>query len=123
MTLIFASWLECTAPAVLAHGVRPLPAHGGQVQDADGSWVELIVSEDQVMVYVSDELGEPTPASRVSGTATILAGGQTYKARLSPAGGNALTATLPVKVSGMATATISLKIDGKPASARFRGTN
>lgn len=105
--------------AGFAHGQAPQAAHGGQLRDAHGNWIELVVSGDQVAVYVTDERGTPVPASQVSGTATVLIGGQPHKVQLTPAEGNELTGKLPVPASGNTAATVSLKIGGKPATARF----
>ena len=108
------------APVVgFAHGQAPQATHGGQVQDAHGGWVELVIDGDGLSVYVTDEHGNPVPASQVSGTATVLIGSQPHKVRLAPAEGNELTGKLPAAVSGKTVATVSLKIGGKPASARF----
>lgn len=102
-----------------AHGQAPVAAHGGQVQDAHGNWVELVVHGDQVEVYVMDEHGKPVPASQVSGTASVIVDGQLQKAELSPAEGNELKGKLAAPVTGRLIASVSLKIGGKAATARF----
>ncbi|GAC1339073.1 MAG: hypothetical protein NVSMB18_06590 [Acetobacteraceae bacterium] len=108
------------APATgFAHGPAPAATHGGQVQDAHGSWVELVIRGDQVEVYVTDEHGGPVPATQVSGTATVMVGGQPQKAQLLPAEGNELTGKLAAPASSKTVATVSLKIGGNAATARF----
>lgn len=118
-TLALAAALVLSPAAGFAHGQPPAAAHGGQVQDAHGSWVELVVRGDQVEVYVMDEHGGPVPAAQVSGTATVMVAGQPQKVQLSPAEGNELTGKLTTPASGKTVATVSLKIGGKAATARF----
>ena len=111
-----------TAPiAVLAHGERPQPAHGGDVQDAQGLWVELVVKGSDVTVYVISEDHKPVLAQQISGTATVLIDGKSYKVELSPGGANSVQGKLPVAATGKLIATVVLKVGGKPASARFMG--
>lgn len=117
--LALAAALAASSTAVFAHGQAPAAAHGGQVQDAHGSWVELAVRGYQVEVYVMDEHGGPVPAAQVSGTATVMVGGQPQKVQLSPAEGNELTGKLATPATGKTVATVSLKIGGKAATARF----
>ncbi len=116
-----AAALSFAPAAGFAHGQAPQAAHGGQVQDAHGSWVELVVNGDWVEIYVTDEHENPVPAAQVSGTATVLIGGQPHKVQLSPADGNELTGKLPIPASGKTVAMVSLKIAGKAATARFAG--
>ena len=105
-----------------AHGEQPQAAHGGEVQDAQGVWVELVVKANDVTVFVVSEDQKPISAAQISGTATVLVGGKTYKVELSPAGANSVQGKLPVAATGRIVATVALKVGGKPASARFVGT-
>lgn len=107
---------------ILAHGERPQAAHGGEVQDAQGVWVELVVKSSDVTVYVVSEDHKPVPASQVTGTATVLVDGKSYKVELSPADASSVQGRLPVPATGRIVATVALKVGGKPASARFSGT-
>lgn len=105
-----------------AHGERPQAAHGGDVQDAQGFWVELVVKGTDVTVYVLSEDQKPVPAQQVSGSATVLIDGKIYKVELSPGEeANSVKGKLPVPATGRLVATLALKIAGKPASARFMG--
>lgn len=109
-----------TTPAIgYAHGHAPAPAHGGEMQDAHGNWIELVLNGRQVEVYVLDGHEAPVSSSQVSGAATVLLDGKPYKAQLVPADGNELTGTLPMPASARTAATVSLRIGGKPATARF----
>lgn len=119
LALALVAALAASSTAVFAHGPAPAAAHGGQVQDAHGSWVELVVRGDQVELYVMDEHGGPIAAARVSGTATVMVGGQPQKVQLSAAEGNELTGKLASPALGKTVATVSLKIGGKAATARF----
>lgn len=119
--LALAAVLSLAPAAGFAHGQAPRAAHGGQVQDAHGNWIELVVSGEQVDVYVTDARENPVPASQVSGTVTVLIGGQPHKVQLAAAEGNELTGKLPVPASGRTVATVSLKVGGRIASARFAG--
>jgi hypothetical protein len=119
--LALAATLALTPVAGFAHGQAPAAAHGGQVQDAQGSWVEFVVNGEHVEVYVMNEEGGPLSASQITGTATVMIGGQPQKVQLTPAEGNKLTGTLSVPATGKAIATVSLKIAGKAATARFAG--
>lgn len=80
--------LSLASGSALAHGEAPKAAHGGLVQEAQELWLELVVKDTDVTVYVLDEMRKPVPASQVSGTATVLVGGKSYKVDLSPAGSN-----------------------------------
>src|SRR5690349_7195167 len=120
--LVIAVALVLAPAAGFAHGQAPQAAHGGRVQDAHGSWVEFVAKGDQVEIYVTDEHGDPIPASRISGMASVLIGGQPHKVQLVPAGGHVLTGKLPVPPPDNPVATVSLKIAGKPATARFAST-
>ena len=104
-----------------AHGERPQAAHGGAVQEAAELWLELVVQGTDVQVYVLDEARRPVPAAQISGTATVLIEGKSYKVELSPAEANSVHGTLPVAATGRIVATVALKVGGKPASARFMG--
>ena len=110
-----------TPAVVFAHGERPQAAHGGEIQDAQGVWVELVVKASDVTVYVMSEDHKPIPATQVTGTATVLVDGKTYKVELSPAAANSVRGSLPVAATGKIVASVSLKVGGKPASARFAG--
>lgn len=111
--------LALAPSAVFAHGEAPPASHGGLMQEAHEMWLELVVRNKDVMLYVLDEAKKPVSASQVSGTVTVLADGKMHKVELSPAEGNSLHGELPVASSGRVFATASLKISGKAVSARF----
>lgn len=111
--------LALSPGAALAHGEAPHAAHGGLMQEAQELWLELVVKDADVSVYVLDEARKPVPASQISGTATVLVGGKSYKVELSPAGTNSVQGKLPVAATSQIVAVVSLKVGGKAASARF----
>jgi len=124
MKLVAASLMMALAIApvpVFAHGERPQPAHGGDMQDAQGFWVELVVKGSDVTVYVMSEDHRPIPAQQISGTATVLVEGNSYKVELGAGEANSVRGKLPVPAAGKLVATVALKVDGKTASARFSG--
>lgn len=115
--IIFALAL---APSLsFAHGDRPQAAHGGEIQDAQGVWVELVVKASDVAIYVMTEDHKPVSSAQVTGSATVLVEGKSYKVELSPGRANSLQGKLSVAATGRIVATVALKVDGKPASARF----
>lgn len=111
--------LALTPCAVSAHGEAPRAAHGGLMQEAQELWVELVVKGTDVAVYVVDEARKPVPATQISGTATVLVGGQSYKVELSASGGDGVQGRLPAPVTGNVVAVVALKVGGKTVSARF----
>ncbi len=120
-TAVMTLALALAPAAAFAHGERPQAAHGGEIQDAQGVWVELVVKAADVTVYVMSEDHKPIAAAQVTGTATVLVGGKTYKVELSPAEANSVRGKLPVDAAGKVVASVSLKVNGKRASARFAG--
>ncbi|AYO86681.1 adenylosuccinate synthase [Methylobacterium brachiatum] len=111
--------LALTPGAVSAHGEAPRAAHGGLMQEAQELWVELVVKGTDVAVYVVDEARKPVPATQISGTATVLVGGQSYKVELSASGGDGVQGRLPAPVTGNVVAAVALKVGGKAVSAHF----
>lgn len=110
-----------SATPVFAHGKAPAAQHGGQMQDAHGLWIECAVHGDTISIFVTDQNGKPVPATLMSGTATVLVGGQPAKVELAPGPAHQLTARLPRPVTGEVPAAVSLKIGGEAVTARFSG--
>lgn len=126
MKFVAASLMMALAIApvpVFAHGERPQPAHGGDMQDAQGFWVELVVKGSDVTVYVMSEDHKSIPSQQISGTATVLVDGKSYKVDLSPGDANSVKGKLPVPAAGKLVATVALKVGGKTVSARFSGAS
>jgi hypothetical protein len=109
------------APAsAFAHGTWPPPAHGGQVvEDSAERWVELVITGDQLTVWVLDGDKKPVPSAQLGGRATVLVGGKSQAIALARGDGNSLTGKLPAAATGKTTTVLSLTVSGKAAQARF----
>ena len=119
VSIIFTAFL---LPSVaFAHGDPPKAKHGGLMQESQELWLELVVKDTEVRVYVLDEKQQPVAPAQVSGTATVLVSGTSYKVDLNSAASNAegVEGKLPVPATGRLVATVALKIGAKSISARF----
>ena len=117
--LAFAVMLAMAPVLASAHGPTPAARHGGVVEEASENWLELVLKNDQLTVYVNDERHQPVANGRLGGKASVLAAGKKQDIALAPGEGNSLTGKVPTPVMGKATAVLSLTIDGKPIQARF----
>lgn len=115
LTVCFSSTLS------FAHGEAPKPRHGGVVQESQELWLELVVKDDTVSIYVLDETQKPVPANQISGSATVLVSGKSYKVDLAGGSGEVVNGKLPVAATGRLVAIVALKIGAKSISARFVG--
>ncbi len=88
----FAS-LTFNAP-VSAHGDTE-PKHGGVVKIEHEMIFELVRGESSASIYLRDH-GKPYPTEKVTGNIIVLAGGQKSDAKLTPAGGNKMTADIKI---------------------------
>ena len=122
-TAALAIALACAPMLAHAHGVKPQAAHGGEVQDAQGVWVELVIKDGNVVVYVVTEDHKPIPAAQISGTVTVLVEGKAHKVDLGAGKDNSVQGKLPVAAVGKVVATVALKVGEKTASARFAGNS
>jgi hypothetical protein len=89
------------------------------MQEAQELWLELVVKDANVTVYVLDQARKPVPASRISGNATVLVSGKSYKVDLTPSSEDSVGGKLPVPAAGKMAAIVALNVDGKSVSARF----
>jgi hypothetical protein len=104
----------------LAHGLAPAAAHGGvMAETSNDHWVELVVRDGQLVVYVTDPEFKPVPSAQLGGKATVLVGGKREEVTLAPSEANTVTGKLAAPVSGKITAVLALTIGGKPATVRF----
>lgn len=118
--IFLAAFLTAIPLAGFAHGPTPAAQHGGTVAEAsDEHWVELVLSGNQMTVYVSGEANKSVSNAHLDGKATVLVGGKSQQVTLVPAEANSLTGKLDTAASGKVTSVISLTIDGKPAQVRF----
>lgn len=73
-----------------AHGT-PAPNHGGLVQAVGETWLELVVKDGALELYVEDD-GEAMDSAAMSGKVTVANGAKKSEYTLKPAGGNKLEA-------------------------------
>ena len=117
---LFAAFLAVAPAASFAHGPLPPAQHGGTVVEASDEHVlELVLTGNQMTVYVSGEANKSVSNAHLDGKATVLVGGKSQQVTLVPAEANSLTGKLDTAASGKVTSVISLTIDGKPAQVRF----
>ena len=84
------------------HG-NPVANHGGVVQAVGETWLELVVKDGSVEMYLEDD-GDPMESAGVSGKVTL--GGK--EVVLAPAGGNKLSGKIAGKAPGSGKATVIL---------------
>lgn len=86
------------------------PHQGGQTQMIGPYEVELVVKGSDVTVFILDDKEQKIDASRLSGTAEVLAKGNERKSiELKPAGDNKLAAKAEFPVEGKFRATVTLR--------------
>ncbi len=121
MTRIFLLMLLLTMPiAATAHGPAPAAQHGGVVAEtSDEHWLELVMTGNDITIYVADQANKLIASVGLTAKATILAGGKTQQVALTPATANTLVGKLETSASGKVTAAISLSIGSKASQARF----
>ncbi len=118
-SLLFGLGLVLSVVAANANG--PMKAmHGGEVQQVGANHVELVVSDGELMLYVSDNQDNPVAVEDVRATATILSGGKHEKVELEPGEGNVLRAKGNFSTGKGLKVVVSLTMpDEKPVLARF----
>ena len=117
---LMAAVLAVPTLAAFAHGAPPAPSHGGLVAEGSGEdWVELVISGDQLTVYVMDEAKNPVPSTKLSGKATVLTGGKSQTVQMMPGEANSLKGKLDPAATGKVTTVLVLAVSGKPTQARF----
>ena len=110
--LIAASFALCSG-GVLADGTLTAQ-HGGVMAEAkSGHRVELVVSADSAMVYLSDHASKPIASKGSVGELTLLTGTDKTTASLMPGDANALTARGTFKVAPGSKAIVKFTLPGK----------
>jgi hypothetical protein len=104
-----------------AHTQGPSAAHGGDVRLAGPYWLELVVANGSLTVFVTDRSGHPIDTAGGAGTATAHTDGKGARVELRSAGGHRLAgkARLKVKRSTVVFVTVHLRGE-KPHRAVFR---
>ncbi|MDK2123244.1 hypothetical protein [Parachitinimonas caeni] len=112
MKRLFVACLTSFASAyALAHGDLQ-PAHGGVIEEGALVTVELVAKPGGLAVYLSDH-GKAMDAKGASGSVIVLGGGGKVEAKLTPADGNALSATGNFKLGSGSKAIVKLSVPGK----------
>lgn len=96
-------------------------AHGGDVRMAGPFWLELVVANGSLTVYVTDRSGAPVDTSGGKGAATAHTDGRGTRIELRPAGGNRLAGRGKLKLKHSTVVFITAHLRGeKPHRAVFR---
>jgi hypothetical protein len=118
MTTAVAALLLALAPA-LADGPKIGP-HGGQIRDAGGKHLELVISKGKLALYVTDSRHKPVSTQGMKARAIILSGKKRANVKLTPDSKNVLWGggDFP-KTKNMKTVVLLTLPDGKTIQARF----
>jgi hypothetical protein len=76
-----------------AHGAATAN-HGGIVQTVGETWLELVVKDGTVALYLQDD-GDDVPTADITGKVTLVTAGGKTEFPLKAAGGNKLEAKIP----------------------------
>lgn len=110
--LIAVSIALCSSLALADGALKP--QQGGVMAEAkSGNRVELVVSTDMVMVYLTDHAGKPVEGKGATGEVTLLAGTEKTTAKLTAAGANALMASGKFKSASGSKAVVKFTLPGK----------
>ena len=86
---IAAALLALMSLGSFAHGPERGP-NGGQMQEIGSTHLELVIQNNELTVYITDQNNQPVSLNGATGTATVLAGGASETVQLQPLGGNVL---------------------------------
>ncbi|MBS1156220.1 MAG: hypothetical protein H6R07_2144 [Proteobacteria bacterium] len=110
--LIAASIALCSGLA-LADGVLK-PQQGGVMAEAkSGNRVELVVSADMLMVYLSDHSNKPVESKGASGEVTLLSGSEKTTTKLTAGNANTLMAHGKFNAAAGSKAIVKFTLPGK----------
>ena len=110
--IIAASFALCSG-WVLADGDMK-PQQGGVMAEAkSGHRVELVVSADMAMVYLSDHAEKPVAAKGSSGELTLMTGTEKTTSSLMPSDGNVLMGGGKFKTAAGSKAIVKFTLPGK----------
>lgn len=121
---VFAACMVLVWPA-LASAHQGTGAHGGPVADAGPYYVELILKENQLRVFVfDDKTDQPVQIGEASATATILVGQEKQAVTLRPgpadAGENMMVGQLKKNAGANTRIVVLIQFPGEPSIvARF----
>ena len=111
--LLIAASIALCSNLVLADGDLK-PQQGGVIAEAkSGHRIELVVSGDMAMVYLTDHASKPIESKGTTGELTLLTGTEKTTAGLSASGGNSLMASGKFKVTSGSKAIVKFTLSGK----------
>lgn len=106
----FSAWAD--GPAV--------GPNGGQMRDAGKYHLELVVRSAALTLYVTGTKGAKVATRGATGSATVLAGKQTFSVKLEPSGENALAGSGGFQAVPNMKVVVSVRLPGQsPVQARF----
>jgi hypothetical protein len=119
MKTLFAKLALCGAVLAMGnaygHGT-PIASHGGVVQAVGETWLELVVKNGKIELYLEDD-GDPMPSTGVSGTVSVA--GKPGEFSLVPAGDNKLEAKGAVPAGANVTAKLLMADKKTKVAATF----
>jgi hypothetical protein len=102
-----------------AHDMEKGP-HGGQMIESKGHHLEMVVTGNQIEIFVSDAAHAPIASTGATGRAVILAGKEQKTVPLTVKPPNALAANLDTPLAPGARVVVSAKLaGGQDLLARF----
>jgi hypothetical protein len=110
--LLIAASIALCSTLVLADGDLK-PQQGGVMAEAkSGHRIELVVSGDMAMVYLTDHANKPIDSKGATGELTLLTGTEKTTANLSASGGNSLMASGKFKIASGSKAIVKFTLSG-----------
>lgn len=95
--------------------------HGGIVEHTEHHHLELVASDGELVVYVTNEAGKPEPVDGAKASATVLSEGQTVQIALASAGHNKLHGTGAFKAGSGTTVVVNVTLPKhETEQVRFR---
>jgi hypothetical protein len=111
--ILIAASIALCSNLVLADGDLK-PQHGGVMAEAkSGHRIELVVSADMAMVYLSDHSDKSIESKGSTGELTLLTGTEKTTASLTSSGANTLMANGKFKTSSESKAIVKFTLPGK----------
>ena len=111
--LLIAVSIALCSNLVLADGDMK-PQQGGVIAEAkSGHRIELVISGDMAMVYLTDHASKPIESKVTTGELTLLTGTEKTTSSLSASGANTLMASGKFKVAAGSKAIVKFTLSGK----------
>lgn len=111
--LLIAASIALCSSLVFADGDLKPQQGGVMAESKSGHRVELVVSADMAMVYLTDHASKPVDSKGVTGELTLLAGTEKTTASLAASGANSLMAGGKFKLASGSKAIVKFTLPGK----------